>query len=437
MPSRAPEPALPTNDPAPPRATARPLLVSNALDAAGRTVADLATDVLAVAVLGASAAQMGLLNALGTVAFLALGIPIGVLVDRSPTTRLLLASGLVRAALLGTLVLAWALDGLTLLHLYAVATLAGTAAVVVETTQTALAPRVVGPDGVSRLVSRMQSVESVISLAVPALSGVLVALTGAGPGLAVGAVLAALAAVAVLRLRPRADDETLRQVAAADGGAGGPHAAGALSRFLDEARRGWSALRARPALWRLTLGSMLVNLGLAVHSAVEVVLVLRELELGATVLGLLVSAAGVGGLLGSVLAVPLGDRLGVPRAVRTSVVLLAPTAALTLVALLDRDRATAWLLAGSFLWGVVIVTYNVLLAGIAAELTPTDLMGRVSATRRTLTMGIVPVGGITGGLLADQAGLAATVTVWIVLNALGAAVVAGAPFVPRQPAPAA
>lgn len=412
MPSRTPD----SHDPS--QRTGSPLVLSNALDAAGRTTADLATDVLAVAVLGATATQMGVLNALGTLAFLVLGIPVGVLVDRSPSVRLLLGSGLLRAGLLGSLVLAWWLDGLTLLHLYAVAALAGTAAVVVETAQTAVAVRVVGTAGVSRLVASMQSAESVISLAVPAAAGTLVALVGAGPVLAVAAGLTTLAALVVLRLR-------VATVPERDTGQE-PGPGGALRRFLREGRLGWTTLRGRPMLWRLTLGSMLVNLGLAVHSAVEVVLVLRELGLGATVLGLLVSAGGVGGLLGSAVAVRLGARWGATTVLRGAVLALAPTAALTLMALLDRDRATIWLLAGSFMWGVAIVIYNVLVAGRAAELTPSGLMGRVSATRRTLTMGIVPVGGIAGGLLADQAGLVTTVSVWILLNGVGAAVVATA-----------
>lgn len=114
-----------------------PLLLSNALDAAGRRGVDFVTDVLAVLVLGASAAQMGLLNAIGTLAFLVLGIPIGVLVDRSPTVRLLAGSGLVRAMLLATVITALALDSLTMVHLYLVAGLVGTTTVVTETTQTA------------------------------------------------------------------------------------------------------------------------------------------------------------------------------------------------------------------------------------------------------------------------------------------------------------
>lgn len=398
-----------------------PLLVSNALDAAGRQAADLATDVLAVVVLGAGAAQMGVLNALGTLAFLVLGIPVGVLVDRSPTVRLLLGSGVVRTLLLASVLLAWSLDALTMVHLYAVALLAGTAALVVETTQSAIVPRVVGTAGVSRLVSRMQSAESVITLVVPALAGGLVALSGAGVTLAVGAALTLLAALVVLRLRVQSAAPT-----------GSPEveqgARAALGRFFHEAHLGWATLRARPALWRLSLATMSVNLGLAVYSAIEVVLVLRELDLGAATLGLIMSAGGVGGLVGSLVAVPLADRLGVPRVLRGSLVLLAPTAALTLVALLDRDRAIAWLLVGTFLWGVVIVAYNVVNAGLTAELTPSELLGRVGATRRTLTMGIVPIGGVGGGLLADSAGMVVTVAVWIVLNTIGAAVALTAPL---------
>lgn len=408
--------------PSSPSRRVAPLLFSNLLDAAGRQGADLATDVLAVAVLGATAAQMGLLNAIGTLAFLVLGIPIGVMVDRSPTVRLLVGSGLIRAGLLSTVVMAWAVDALTMVHLYAVAALAGVATVVTETAQTAIVPRITGTSGVSGLVSRMQSAESIVGLVVPALAGAAVALTGAGPALVVATTLTAVAALVVLRLRLGRPEEP---TATADPPA--PSAGHSLRRFFREARLGWSALRGHRALWRLTLGAMVINLGLAVHSAVEVVLVLRTLDLGSTTLGLVVSAGALGALLGSLIAVPASKRLGVPTVLRASVLMLAPAAGLTLAAVIDPDRAVGWLLAGSFLWGVVMVAYNVVNAGLAAELTPPRLMGRVAATRRTLTMGIVPLGSLAGGLTADHAGVPVAVTAWIVLTAVGAVVAATAP----------
>lgn len=404
----------------------RPLLFSNALDAAGRQGVDFATDVLAVVILGASAAQMGLLNAVGTLAFLVLGIPIGVLVDRSPTVRLLAASGLVRAALVSTLVAAWALDGLTMTHLYVVAALIGVTTVVTETTQTAIAPRVTGQDAVASLVSRMQSAESVVGLAVPALAGIAVAAIGAGPTLSVAAALTALAALAVLRLRVGPPDGQAEESEPAE-------AVGALAQLLSEAKEGWSVLRRNTTLWRLTLASMLVNLGLAAHSAIEVVLILRTLQLGSQTLGLIVSLGALGALVGSLVAVPLSEKFGTGTVLRASMLLLAPTAALTLIALLDTTRATWWLTTSAFLWGVTIVVYNVVNAGLTARITPARLMGRVSATRRTLAMGVIPAGSLAGGFIADHLGMAYAIAIWISLNATAALLALLTPIETRTP----
>lgn len=393
----------------------RTLLFSNALDAAGRQGVDFATDVLAVLVLGASAAQMGLLNAIGTLAFLVLGIPIGVLVDRSPTVRMIAGSGLVRATLLATVLAALALDSLTMVHLYLVAGLVGTTTVVTETTQTAITPRVAGQDAVAGLVARMQSAESVVGLVVPALAGLAVAAVGAGPTFAVATALTVLAALVVLRLRvtPSATPE---QRESAD-------VVGAVAQMCSEAKEGWKVLRRNTTLWRLTVASMLVNLGLAAHSAIEVVLILRTLDLGSQALGVIVSVAALGALTGSFMAVPLSEKFPTGTVLRASMLLLAPIASLTLVALLDPLRATWWLTGSTFLWGVAIVVYNVVNAGWTARITPIRLMGRVSATRRTLAMGVIPAGSVAGGFIADHLGMAYAVAGWTVLNATAAVLV--------------
>lgn len=100
-------------------------------------------------------------------------------------------------------------------------------------------------------------------------------------------------------------------------------------------------------------------------------------------------------------------------------------AGLTLVALIDPGRAALWLLSGALCWGACIAAFNILLAGLAAELTPAGLLGRVSATRRTLTMGIVPAGSLLGGALGDYVGIGAAVILWILLCAIAALVTWG------------
>src|SRR5699024_5177938 len=74
------------------------LLGSNLLDSASRRMIDLAVEVVAVTVIGASAFQIGILNALGTLSFMLLGIPIGVVIDRIDARLALMWAGAARSA---------------------------------------------------------------------------------------------------------------------------------------------------------------------------------------------------------------------------------------------------------------------------------------------------------------------------------------------------
>ena len=63
------------------------LLVSNGLDAGVGRILDTVTDVVAVTTLGMTTTQLGLLNALGSISFLLLAVPLGALVDARGATR--------------------------------------------------------------------------------------------------------------------------------------------------------------------------------------------------------------------------------------------------------------------------------------------------------------------------------------------------------------
>ena len=127
--------------------------------------------------LGVGADGMGVLMTLSGLGFLLLGVPIGIVVDRHLSPRLLAATGLAKAAVLGSLVVAWALDALTFGHLAAVMTLLGVLTVLAETTQTALVPRVVPATAVARLTARLESADAALVLIVPAAAGVPVSYT--------------------------------------------------------------------------------------------------------------------------------------------------------------------------------------------------------------------------------------------------------------------
>lgn len=65
----------------------RPAILSNASDAGANQLFGITLDIVTVTVLGFSATQVGLLNALGSLAFLFLSVPLGMLVDRVGAAR--------------------------------------------------------------------------------------------------------------------------------------------------------------------------------------------------------------------------------------------------------------------------------------------------------------------------------------------------------------
>lgn len=131
---------------------------------------------------------------------------------------------------------------------------------------------------------------------------------------------------------------------------------------------------ALPILAVLTLHARALELGILVASAsIAVLLVglyaLEELHLSPFLLGLTVSAGGVGSLAATVLVGPLTARFG-----------LGPT----------------------LVWTRITLRQLV---------TPARLLGRVNGTTHVLHEGIAPIGAIAGALVAEAFGIRVAVTV--------------------------
>jgi predicted MFS family arabinose efflux permease len=113
----------------------------------------------------------------------------------------------------------------------------------------------------------------------------------------------------------------------------------------------------------------------------------------------------VGFLIGSLLPERIARRLGLGRAILLGIVLAAPSELLTAFASGPPRVAAAIAGAGLFLTGLTIPTYDVNQFSLRQAATPLRLQGRVSATMRTLIRGLVPIGALLGGLLAERIGL--------------------------------
>jgi len=118
--------------------------------------------------------------------------------------------------------------------------------------------------------------------------------------------------------------------------------------------------------------------------------------------GLLISAVGVGGLAGALVAPRIVKLIGPGSTLRLSVgassVLLAIFGALS----------NAWAAAGvAILFGLLTTGWNVVSVSLRQSLTPDELRARVAGSARLMAWGTQPLGALLGGLIGATLGLRA------------------------------
>lgn len=352
---------------------------SNLADGIGRT---------ALPLLAATYTRSPLLiSGLVTFAFLPwllFALPSGALVDRVDRRHAMFAANLVRAASTATLAIL-VLTGLAnIAVLYVVAFALGLAETVYDSAIRAILPQVVPADRLDSANSAL-TVEEMLGqtfLGAP-VGSVLFTLAATAPFL-INAGGFALAAVLLLTLR----------------GHYRPVRTGAQTSLRVEIGEGVRWLRAHRLLRGLTLVSAGTAALSSMTSGVLVLYVLEVLRLPSADFGLVLTAAGLGGLLGGLATPPLARRLG-----RTVVLTGGSVLSAIMLALMGLTR-NGYLAAVLFgICGAGVMTWNVLTMSLRQALIPLELFGRVQGAYRTLVWGAIAVGSVSGGAVASVIGL--------------------------------
>ncbi|SFC22157.1 Predicted arabinose efflux permease, MFS family [Micromonospora sediminimaris] len=329
--------------------------------------------------------------------WLLFALPAGALADRLDRRRVMLAANTLRAALIGALALAAALDSGSIWLLYLVALGLGMAETLYDTSAQSILPQVVTRDQLPRANGRLAAVELAANQFIgPPLAGFLIA-AGVALALAGPAVLWALAVAALLlvagRFRIERDTPTTMRADIAEG-----------LRFL------W-----RHRLLR-TLATM-VGTSNFITSGIFAVLVLYAVgpdsAIGLTEpgYGLLLTTIAAGIVLGSVATAKIEQRLGRSRTLALSV--LAMAAVVGVPALSTNPFVIG---AVFFVGGILLATWNVITISLRQRITPDRLLGRVNSGYRMLAWGSMPAGALVGGLLAEVFGLRAVFAIMGVLT---------------------
>ncbi|MFF3941805.1 MFS transporter [Streptomyces phaeofaciens] len=366
----------------------RVLFAASALSHLGSNVGYVAIPLLAVTALGAGPGQAGALAALSTAAFLLIGLPTGVWVDRLPARRVLVAADAARAVLFASLPVAWWLGVLSLPQMYAVVLLNGCATVFFDVGSQSVLPQLVGRD---RLVPANAAVVSLMAganIAGRGAGGFLVQLCTA-PLAILGGALAYLASAAGLTGIGR---RPAPAVAPAD-----------RRRLRAETAEGLRHVLGNRELRALAFTATLTNLGAQMINSVLPVLFIRELRLPPGVLGTYWAAGGLGILLGAGLAHRLAARLGHGRTLGWAGLWFAPAA---LAVALVGDGPWLWVAGAGWLATMTKTGIdNVLGVALRQHLTPDRLLGRMNATFRFLLTGALAIGSALGGLVGQAAGV--------------------------------
>ena len=317
--------------------------------------------------------------------WLLLALPSGALVDRTDRRHAMAVANLVRAVAVGVLALLVVLHVGSVAALYVVAFVLGAAETVYDSAVRALLPQVVERGQLDRANSLVTVEESLgqTFLGAP-LGSALFAAAAALPFLLNGVgFLLAVALIMSMRgsYRPRRERRVSVRADMAEG-----------VRWL----------RRHAFLRGLTLISAGCAFAQTMGTGVLVLYVLEVLHLPAANFGFVLVAGGVGGVIGALATPPLARRFG-RRVLLTAggVLSAAGTAALSLT---GNGFVAAALFA---LVSASVMVWNVLTMSLRQALIPEELFGRVQGAYRTLVWGLIPLGSLAGGLLADQLGLRA------------------------------
>ncbi|MFF9429294.1 MFS transporter [Streptomyces sp. NPDC014746] len=359
---------------------------------AGDQISLIAIPLAAVLALGADAAAMGLLKTAELLPAMLFNLPLGAWADRQASRRrAMIAADIGRAALVLTLPVAYAMDALTLGQLYAVAFGIGALTVLFEVCNTTLFVALVPTDQYVRANSLVNGSRSMAWLAGPGVGGLLVQFLTAPFALVADAVTYLVSAGYLARIKPPE-----------------PAPAPVAKGHFTEGLRWVVRERSMRALFAASGTVQFFNL---MFHTLFVLYATTELGIDAGLLGLLLAAGAVGGLLGAMASGAVVRRIGIGRSLVAG--FLGFTAPLLLVPLADGPLplVAGVLFVAEFLSCLGVMIVDVAAGSFQMAVIPDAVRARVMGAFRTLNYGFRPLGAFAGGLLGTAVGLRPTL--WI------------------------
>ncbi|GGS37538.1 MFS transporter [Streptomyces nojiriensis] len=367
-------------------ASQRRLVTANALSALGDGVRFAALPLLAAAVSEGDPVAVSLVAAAGRAAWL-LAPVIGTLVDRMPRRRAMIGADLARCAGLVLLCTAIAAAGtVPVAAIGAVAFISGVAEVFFDSAAQAVVPSLAPSEDLERLNARLIAMQTIgAGFVGPPAGAALWAVWHPLPFLlnATTFLASALVLFGLVERVPRAGQTS----------EGHRLTVGAVLRDT------WAGLRLlgqNLTLRRLVLIVAVLGIAQQMVYGILVVYVTGPLGLPASGYGWMLTAAAVGSLAGAKAGPWAAARLGTRRSLLVSIALSA--ASYLCIAAFPLWPVVALMLVVN---GAGVVLWNICTVSLRQRLVPLEMLGRVTSGYRLAAWGVMPIGSVLGGRLAD------------------------------------
>ncbi|TCP55178.1 putative MFS family arabinose efflux permease [Tamaricihabitans halophyticus] len=342
---------------------------------------------LAIGSLGASAFELGLLNAASTFAFLLIGLPVGAWLDRLRRRPVMIIADLSRGLLLLSVPVAAWFDALSMTQLLIVALLVGAGTVFFDIAAQPYLANLIHrqqlPDGFAKL----ESTRSISEMSAPAMGGWLIQFAGAANAV-LSTCVGYFASVLFLFRIKHVETVPERQ-----------H----TGRLRTEIVEGLRFVFTHPTIRPLVATGATANLFESMLGALLALYLVQELGLSAGVVGLVLASGGLGSLLGALTASWWMRTFGQVRTMWLVLVTVQPL--MLLLPLAQPEIGVALAFVGYIALIYAVVVYDIAQVSYRQMICPDRLRGRMTATMRFVIWGVLPIGALLGGVVGEWLGV--------------------------------
>ncbi|TME73698.1 MAG: MFS transporter, partial [Chloroflexi bacterium] len=261
----------------------------------------------------------------------------------------------------------------------------------------AYVPTLIGRDRLVEGNSRLATSSSIAEIGGPGFAGALVQIVSAPFAILVDAVSFVVSAATLLMIRAPESPRPARETA---------------TRITHEIVEGLRTVRRHAIVFPLAARSVPAHIFGAFYGVLYSLYLLRELHLNPLLLGIVISAGGVGSLVGSLFASRVVTALGIGRALVGTAIAASMLGVLTPLAQGPVVLATLMVflpqLIGDGLQTIEGVAERSLIQGVI----PDRILGRVNATLDVVAHGIgYPLGALVAAFVAEQIGVRGAIAI--------------------------